>query len=103
MSKAKPRIGDTVEYNGYIGIVDWVGSAQFAFNDENAEVTQQNGTKTKGFRLQVLFNQEFKVVKRKPVSKRDIKKKIQAKKQRVSGGVHNRRKRRRKPTRNSTE
>ena len=98
----KPRIGDTVQHEQYSGVVDWIGSSQFGFTDTEAEVIHPNGRITKGFRVMCLFNQEYKIVKRKPISKRAIKEKIRAKKQRVNGGVHGRRQRRRKTTRNSS-
>lgn len=100
MVARRPREGDTVESRGFTGVVYWVGSAQFAFRDEDAEVTHQNGRITKGFTVSCLFKEEYKIVKRKPISKRDIKAKIAAKKQRVSGGVHGRKKRSRRKTRN---
>jgi len=80
----QPQIGDHVEHTNYLGNtyrgeVDWVGSSQFGFLDSNAVVTLADGETLKGYRVMCLFNQEWKVVKKRSVSKREIQAKIKAK------------------------
>lgn len=77
-----PRIGDTVEFGKYSGEVDWIGSVQFSFTDHEAEVKGQKGLITRGFRLMVFFKDDFKITQRRKVSRAEIRKKINEKRER---------------------
>jgi hypothetical protein len=91
----KPKIGDTVQTPEHRGVVDWIGSAQFAFTDEEAVVIKQGGETSKGHRVMVLFsNREWKVVERRKLSRAEVKAAIKSKKQRQRERVPHRRKRR---------
>jgi hypothetical protein len=79
---SKPRIGDTVEHSGYTGVVDWIGSAQFAFIDETAVVKHLGSKSTTDMRVMCLFREEYKIVKRRKVSRAEVKAQIREKKQR---------------------
>ena len=96
-----PRVGDIIEHTDehgtHKGEVQWVGSAQFSYYADTTVVKYPNGDTHKGVVRQCLKTKgDWKIVKRKPTTRREVLKKIREKKQRGSNVVSNRKKRRSK-------